>query len=247
MQIRITKKISYIGVIVNVNWNPWHGCKKYSEGCRHCYVYRRDGSYALDASKVYKTMAFDLPIKKSKNGQYKYPSNTFFWTCFTSDFFLDEADEWRKEIWEMIKERSDCYFYFITKRINRFYESLPSDWGSGYNHVTICCTMENQKRTNERLPIFHQLPIKYKEIICEPLLENIEQITVGGESGNHARICNYDWVLNIRNQCIENKISFHFKQTGAVFEMNNKVYKIPRKWQINQAKKANIDVIFSDK
>ncbi|MBD5420441.1 MAG: phage Gp37/Gp68 family protein [Muribaculaceae bacterium] len=20
-----------------VSWNPWHGCHKISEGCRHCY------------------------------------------------------------------------------------------------------------------------------------------------------------------------------------------------------------------
>ncbi|MDE7407733.1 MAG: phage Gp37/Gp68 family protein, partial [Muribaculaceae bacterium] len=20
-------------------WNPWHGCHKISDGCRHCYVY----------------------------------------------------------------------------------------------------------------------------------------------------------------------------------------------------------------
>ena len=26
-------------------WNPWHGCHKISEGCRHCYVYRTDAQY----------------------------------------------------------------------------------------------------------------------------------------------------------------------------------------------------------
>ncbi|MDE6780547.1 MAG: phage Gp37/Gp68 family protein, partial [Ruminococcus sp.] len=23
-------------------WNPWHGCRKYSEGCDHCYMYYLD-------------------------------------------------------------------------------------------------------------------------------------------------------------------------------------------------------------
>ena len=27
------------------SWNPWHGCTKYSEGCRYCYVYRQDEAY----------------------------------------------------------------------------------------------------------------------------------------------------------------------------------------------------------
>mgnify|MGYP001090311187 CR=1 FL=1 len=21
-------------------WNPWRGCKKYSEGCLHCYMHK---------------------------------------------------------------------------------------------------------------------------------------------------------------------------------------------------------------
>ena len=35
-------------------WNPWHGCRKYSPGCLNCYVYRRDAKYELDASAVRK-------------------------------------------------------------------------------------------------------------------------------------------------------------------------------------------------
>ena len=42
-------------------WNPWHGCRKISPGCQHCYVYRRDASVGRDASVVAKTGDFDLP------------------------------------------------------------------------------------------------------------------------------------------------------------------------------------------
>jgi hypothetical protein len=34
----------------------------------------------------------------------------------TSDFFLEEADEWRPAVWNMIRERSDLRFVIITKR-----------------------------------------------------------------------------------------------------------------------------------
>lgn len=27
---------------MNDIWNPWHGCKKYSEGCENCYMYYLD-------------------------------------------------------------------------------------------------------------------------------------------------------------------------------------------------------------
>ncbi|MBQ6364821.1 MAG: DUF5131 family protein, partial [Oscillospiraceae bacterium] len=33
-----------------VTWNPWHGCTKYSEGCRYCYVYRQDEAYGSSVS-----------------------------------------------------------------------------------------------------------------------------------------------------------------------------------------------------
>ena len=93
----------------------------------------------------------------------------------------------------MMRERQDLHFLFITKRIDRLKECLPSDWGEGYENVTICCTMENQDRVDYRLPIYKAAPIKHKIIICEPLLTEIdfrgelgpwvEQIVVGGESG----------------------------------------------------------------
>lgn len=76
------------------------------------------------------------------------------YTCFTSDFFLEEADEWRAEAWAIIRERCDLSFLIPTKRIDRFRVSLPSDWGDGYDHVAIACTVENQDRANYRLPLF---------------------------------------------------------------------------------------------
>ena len=151
----------------------------------------------------------------------------------------------------MIQRRSDLHFYMVTKRPERILQSLPEDWGGGYDNVTICCTIENQKRTDERLLIFRELPVRHKAIICEPLLERIdfhdsigswtEQVTVGGESGRDARVCDYDWVLDIREQCINANVPFHFKQTGALFRKDGRLYRIPRSQQMAQARRANIE------
>ncbi len=232
-------------------WNPWHGCHKISTGCQNCYVYRMDALFDRDASIVNKTANFNLPIKKTRNGEYKLAPGETIYTCFSSDFFLAQADDWRIEAWKMIRLRSDLHFFIITKRIDRFHVNLPSDWHDGYEHVTICSTCENQDRTNYRLPIFLELPIKHKAIICEPLLEkidlspwlssSIETVTVGGESGSNARICNYNWILDIRRQCIQKNIPFHFKQTGAKFVKDGRLYRIKRELQHQQAKKADID------
>ncbi|MBQ4139755.1 MAG: DUF5131 family protein [Clostridia bacterium] len=236
-----------------MRWNPWHGCRKISDGCLHCYVYRIDSRIDKDASEVKKNIStFNLPIAKNRRGEYKYPSGTLFYTCFTSDFFLDEADGWRDEAWKIIKERRDCRFFIITKRIDRFDACKPVDWGDGYDHVTIAVTTENQKMADYRLPIYLNLPIKTKVIICEPLLEpidlskyltpEIKSVSVGGESGDDARICDYDWVLGIREQCMRAGVGFSYHQTGAKLMKNGKLYHIPKDKQEDQAHRAGIDV-----
>ncbi len=91
-------------------WNLWHGCHKISEGCRHCYVYRGDARRGVDSTVVQKTKSFDLPVRKKKNGAYKVPPGTEVMTCFTSDFFVEDADVWRAEAWDMIRERKDLTF-----------------------------------------------------------------------------------------------------------------------------------------
>ena len=145
-------------------WNPWHGCHKISEGCQHCYVYRMDAEYGRDSSQVYRTGEFTLPIQKNRKGDYKIPSGETVYTCFTSDFLLKDADAWRPQAWDMIRARQDLQFFFVTKRIARFGECLPFDWGDGWEHVFICCTVENQKQAEIRLPIFLQAPIRHKSI-----------------------------------------------------------------------------------
>ncbi len=232
-------------------WNPWHGCHKISEGCRHCYVYRSDARYGRRPDVVERTGEFDLPVRKDRFGEWKIAPGTLVYTCFTSDFFVKEADAWRPQTWEMIRRRSDLDFLFITKRIHRFYECIPPDWGDGYKNVKICCTVENPDRAAFRLPIFTQAPIRRRGIVCEPLLgpvdlsrflgPGIEDVMAGGESGPEARLCDYSWILDLRRQCVEAGVRFWFKQTGTRFLKDGRLYRVPRRLQHSQARKAGIN------
>lgn len=241
---------------MDAQWNPWHGCHKFSAGCLNCYVYRRDQSIGRDASIVQKTADFNLPVRRARHGGYKIPAGTGIWTCFTSDFLVEEADAWRQETFLMMRERSDCQFTFLTKRIKRLYACLPSDWGDGYENLTIGCTMENQEMADERLEAFLSLPIKRRLVICEPMLGPIDfrgmlsrklvsQVIIGGESGDGARLMRYDWALHVQKQCRAANVSFQFKQTGAKFEKDGKLFKIERRLQMRQARKAGINLNFS--
>ena len=241
-------------------WNPWHGCHKISAGCKHCYVYREDAAFgaSVPSSEVRRISSFNLPLKRDRKKNWKYPAGTEFALCFTSDLLIEEADEWREEIWEIIRRRRDCTFFFFTKRIERLAECLPADWGEGYDHVAIGCTVENQACADVRLPIFLSLPIKHRLVIVAPMLEKIdlrkyldpqriEEVSVGGESGKYARPLDFDWVLDMQAQCAESRVPFCFHQTGSYLVKDGRQYHIPREHQHSQARKAGLNTRSHDK
>ena len=230
-------------------WNPWRGCKKCSDGCLHCYIHKGDAKRNVDTSQIRKTKDFSKPTERQKNGSYKMHAGMVY-TGFSTDFLIEEADEWRPDCWKMMKARQDCTFLFLTKRIERLRDCLPDDWGDGYENVVVCCTVENQKNAERRLSVFRELPIRHKCITAQPLLEDlqieqyldgIELVVVGGESDIHARSLAYDWVLHIREQCIRKNVSFEFRQCGTYFIKDKKLYKLQTKDLCRQAKAAGID------
>lgn len=100
-------------------------------------------------------------------------------------------------------------------------------------------------------PFFKELPIKHKNIICQPLIEgidlsayldNIELVVVGGESDKNARPLDYEWVLAIREQCVAQNVSFEFRQCGTHFIKDGKTYTLNVHDLCSQARKANIDI-----
>lgn len=234
-----------------MNWEPWTGCYKISDGCTYCYFYG-PFSKRYGQNSVHKTNEFDKPIAKTTKGKDKIQSGKIVATCFASDFFIAEADEWRAEAWAMIKKRPDLDFLILTKRIDRFNISLPNDWGDGYDNVQIGCTIENQESADYRLPLFLSYPIKRRFIAAAPLLgaigisaylSGIEHVTVGGETGRDARICDYDWILAIREQCIQAGITFWFKNTGSLFRQEGIDKKINPFKQSSVAKEIGINIL----
>ncbi len=231
-------------------WNPWRGCHKHSEGCRYCYIHKGDRKRGVDTNTIVKTDNFSAPVAKNKSGVYRIKPGQTVYLCFSTDFLIAEADEWRPACWQMIRERTDLHFLFLTKRIERFMDCIPDDWGDGYDNVTVGCTVENQDRADCRLSLFNRLPIKHKNIVCQPLigkinlaayLDNVELVVGGGESDRNARPLDYDWVLAIREQCIARNVHFAFRQCGTHFIKDGKHYTLATRDLCSQARKAHIN------
>lgn len=234
-----------------MNWEPWTGCYKVSDGCTYCYFYGPH-SKRYGQNTITKTEEFDKPIAMTAKGTPKIISGKIVATCFATDFFIAEADEWRSEAWAMIKSRPDLEFLILTKRIDRFNVSLPIDWGEGYDNVNIGCTVENQEIADYRLPLFLSYPIKRRFVACSPLLgaidlseymNGIEHVSVGGETSREARECDYEWVLNIREQCVNAGITFWFKNTGSLFKRDGVVQKVNPFKQSSLAKELGINIL----
>ena len=236
--------------MIRKDWNPWHGCHKCSPGCLNCFVFYLDSKRDKDTNTITKSKTnFNLPLKKDRQGNFKIPPKSVVATCFTSDFFIEEADEWREDAWKIIKERNDVYFLICTKRIERFNKCIPLDWKDGYDNVIIAVTTENQEKADVRLPILIDIKAKKKFIFVSPILEyidlnkylatgKIDEVSVSGESYENARPCDFEWIKKIKETCDKYNVSFDFHQTGSNFIKNGKSYKINHFKEYSQAKQG---------
>lgn len=235
-------------------WNPWHGCVKASEGCEHCYMYFLDRLRGADGRMVYRTHNFDYPLQRRRGGGYKVRPGEQIRVCMTSDFFLEEADCWRREAWQIIRRRSDVVFFLLTKRPERVEQCLPRDWtDGGWENVFFNVTCENQRRADERIPIMLDLPFRHKGIMTAPLLGPIDisgylasrqimQVIAGGENYDGARPCDFDWIRSLSAQCRAADVNFCFIETGTNFVKDGKRYFMPdKRLQSAMALKAGVN------
>lgn len=80
-----------------------------------------------------------------------------------------------------------------------------------------------------------------ERVNLEPYLDGVELVVVGGESDREARPLDYDWVLDIREQCIRKQVNFEFRQCGTYFIKDGRQYKLQTRDLCRQAKLAGIN------
>jgi protein gp37 len=235
-------------------WNPWHGCHRVSEGCDHCYMYFLDAKRGIDTSRVFRTRNFAMPLARGRNGDFKVAPGMELLVGLSTDFFVEEADAWRPEAWDIIRRRPDVVFRLLTKRASRIAACLPPDWGGGYENVMLQVTCENQRRAGERLPVLLDLPARHRGFMAAPLLGPIdatpwlatglvEQVLCGGENYGGARPCRHEWVQALSDQCRAHSVQFDFIETGTLYVKDGKTYRIPdKRMQSRQAFRSGLGV-----
>lgn len=214
------------------SWNPWSGCHKVSAGCKFCYMYRDKDRFGLDPTVVQRS-------KSRFNDPLKWEDGRLIFTCSWSDFFVEEADQWRDEAWDIIRKTPHHTYQILTKRPHRIADCLPHDWGDGWDNVWLGVSIEDQKVCYPRLQWLLRTPAKVRFISAEPLLSSIffdfgspfgyepmtikkmvDWVIVGGESGNDTgkwryRECNIHWIEAVIGQCQLHNIPVFVKQLGT--------------------------------
>ena len=180
-------------------WNPWIGCHKVSPGCKNCYaetlVENRMGRKFSEIRRA-SPATFNAPLRwNSILGDYETGDMHYVFTCSISDFFIEEADAWRDEAWDIIRRTPHLTYQILTKRPERIAEHLPkmcfscgvSDTihaeamvhshgfqGWPWSNVWLGTSIETQQFAEKRIPILTCVPAKVHFLSCEPLLGRID-------------------------------------------------------------------------
>src|ERR1019366_7337632 len=214
--------------------NFWIGCHKCSEGCKNCYMFvaqnrrRKWGWNTPDPNTVVLVkggLKTPWPVHRkalrARREDRKYKS--VFANSY-SDFFLPEADKWRGDAWDLIRQTDRLIWQISTKRPERIAGCLPDDWGEeGYPNVWFGVSVELKKHL-PRMDALRKIPCVLRWVDFAPLLEDMTPELskhiegIGWVCGAGPEICcnkqnqrPYDaqWARNIRDLCSKNAIPFY--------------------------------------
>jgi protein gp37 len=199
-------------------WNPWYGCRKVSPACAHCYAEREMTRYGKDFNRVTraKDASFFAPLR------WKEPRRIF--TCSWSDFFIEEADAWRAEAWNVIAQTPRHTYMVLTKRIDRLAGELKT-YGPRLVDVKIPANAwmgasVETMRQEGRVAALRKIEATVRFLSIEPMLgpmhrldlEGIDLVIVGTESGSGARPTDLMWIRELQNLCKSEQVAFFVKQ-----------------------------------
>jgi protein gp37 len=205
-------------------WNPIVGCSKVSEGCKYCYA-ESITKWLVGMNNVRYKNGFKLTIHNDLLEQpleWKKPERIF--VCGMTDIFHEEIpDAIIQKLFEVMNKTPQHDYLFTTKRSERMAQMDKDDLLKWSDNIWAGVTVENSKR-RYRLDHLVATKAKLKYVMVEPLLgkvdisawlKDIDWVALGGESGRHARPMEADWVRKVRDDCIEAKVPFYFKQWGG--------------------------------
>jgi protein gp37 len=203
-------------------WNPVTGCSKVSAGCLHCYAERMAARLQAMGQNNYRNgfavtchpQMLDLPKR------WKKPRLIFVNSM--GDLFHEQVPmEFVQQCFAVMSDTPQHTYQLLTKRSERLAELADAlAWSA---NLWIGVTVESQAEV-KRIADLRRVPAAIRFLSIEPLLGPIEAldlsgihwVIVGGESGPKSRPMKEEWVMAIRDRCLQEGVPFFFKQWGGV-------------------------------
>jgi protein gp37 len=211
-------------------FNPWWGCTKVSEACKHCYAEawsKRVGQKVWGPKadrRFFGDRHWEEPLKWNADALTSKRRPRVFCASM-ADVFEErpELDPWRARLWSLIEQTPQLDWLLLTKRPQLVADMVP--WAKRWpSNVWLGTTVEDQASAEDRLPHLTKLPAVVRFVSAEPLLgeldlrewmgTTINWVITGGESGPKARPSNPSWFRELLQQCGTANVPFHFKQWG---------------------------------
>lgn len=205
-------------------WNPVTGCNKISPGCKNCYAERMANRLQAMGTFNYRN-GFKLTLQPQMlEAPLKWKQPQLIFVNSMSDLFHEKVPlEYIQSVFDVIRKAHWHQFQILTKRAERLLELDPEiDWPA---NAWMGVSVESQEYAF-RIDYLRKTHAKIKFLSLEPLLgpltdlnlKGINWTIVGGESGPGARPMKEEWVIEIKDQCLNAGVPFFFKQWGGVFK-----------------------------
>lgn len=208
-------------------WNPTSGCTKISSGCKNCYAERMSKRLQAMGVEKYKD-GFELRMHPDVlNEPYSWRNpRTVFVNSMSDLFHEDMPFEYIEKVFKVMNDNPIHTFQVLTKRAEIL--SQYADRLNWTKNIWMGVTVENQDNIS-RVDFLGKVKANVRFLSIEPLLsrienlnlENIDWVIVGGESGPGARRMDESWVIEIKEQCINQSTPFFFKQWGGTNKKKN--------------------------
>ena len=212
------------------SWNPWIGCDKIAPECDHCYAAvnasrRLHAQHVGTAAKREWTGAINRNSPSVWQAPFHYPRRVRrVFTCSISDFWHERVPlEWLDEALDVMEATPHLTYQVLTKRPGNIARKLAALKRRLPTNAWAGATIGDPKSLPLLKPL-RRIDATVRFLSVEPLLapmvpgldlDGIGWVITGGESGNHARPCNPDWVRAVRDLCVANGVAFFFKQWGT--------------------------------
>jgi protein gp37 len=156
----------------------------------------------------------DLPLK------WKKPQ-TIFVNSMSDLFHRDVQEDFIHKVFGIMNQAPWHTFQVLTKRAERLAEiSARLPWSK---NIWMGVSVEDATY-KLRIDFLRRIKAQVKFISFEPLIDRVgkvdlrgmDWVIVGGESGPRARYMSPEWVADLRDQCLTQKVPFFFKQWGGV-------------------------------